>query len=199
MKPIVKLIPRNQKLKQVFRECQILQSPGQYVYTFTINICVCYLPPEESSRRVNPHGFYDTLITQIYQYQDNGNMNFICGDFNGRYGVEDDFIEGVDPVCERHVVDHKRNKFGDLLLDFLINVNYCMLNGRNHTSNDFTSVSTKGLAVVDYALTPYEYLPLCSNVRIRRAIELFRDADLLGYCNPQGVISDHYLVSWSLD
>ena len=59
------------------------------------------------------------------------------------YGVEDDFIEGVDPVCEPHVVDHKRNKFGDLLLDFLINVNYCMLNGRNHTSNDFTSVSTK--------------------------------------------------------
>ena len=56
------------------------------IHNFAINICVCYLhvPPEESSRRVNPHDFYDTLISQIYQYQDNGNMNFICGDFNGR-------------------------------------------------------------------------------------------------------------------
>ena len=33
-------------------------------------ICVCYLPPEGSSRNVDLRGFFDTLLSQIYVYQD---------------------------------------------------------------------------------------------------------------------------------
>ena len=36
------------------------------------------------------------------------------------------------------------NKYGHSLIDFLINSNFCILNGRNSVKNDFTSVSTKG-------------------------------------------------------
>ena len=31
-------------------------------------ICVCYLSPEGSSRQVDPHEYFDNLLTQIYIY-----------------------------------------------------------------------------------------------------------------------------------
>ena len=37
-----------------------------------LNICVCYLPSEGSSRHVDPHAFFDNLLLQIYIYQDIG-------------------------------------------------------------------------------------------------------------------------------
>ena len=46
-------------------------------------ICVCYLPPENSTRAINVNEFFDTLITQIYSYQNN-TIQFICGDLNSR-------------------------------------------------------------------------------------------------------------------
>ena len=72
-----------------------------------LNICVCYLPPEGSSRHVDPHAFFDNLLSQIYIYQDIGPY-LICGDFNARCSNEPDYIEGVDDIVERHVVDYKR-------------------------------------------------------------------------------------------
>ena len=116
-----------------------------------INGCVCYLPPDNTTRRVDPHEFYDNLVSQIYMYQNQGTF-FLCGDFNYRCGNDCDFIEGVDPVEERQVVDFNKNVYGDILLEFLININCVMVNGRNMKSddaNDYTSVSHRGLAVVD--------------------------------------------------
>lgn len=63
-------------------------------------ICVCYLPPENSTRAVNVNEFYDTLLTQIYTYQ-NLSIQFICGDFNSRVSDMDDYIAGVDILSER--------------------------------------------------------------------------------------------------
>ena len=34
-------------------------------------ICVCYLPPENSTRAINANEFFDTLTSQIYTYQKN--------------------------------------------------------------------------------------------------------------------------------
>ncbi len=46
-------------------------------------ICVCYLSPEKSTRNSNPDEFYDTLLSQIFMYQNHGTF-YVCGDFNGR-------------------------------------------------------------------------------------------------------------------
>jgi hypothetical protein len=50
-------------------------------------------------------------------YQKEGNF-YICGDFNSRIGEELDYIEGVDNVPERNVVDFKRNMYCDQFIEF---------------------------------------------------------------------------------
>ena len=74
---------------------------------------------------------------------------YVYGDFNVRCGDLNDFIRGVDCIPDREIIDFHLNKYGELLIDFLINTNMCFLNGRGK-NNDFTSVSTNGRAVVDY-------------------------------------------------
>ena len=62
-------------------------------------------------------------------------------------------------ICERNV-DFKTNYYGNVLLEFLINSNLCLLNGRNFTHNDFTSISAKGSSVVDYCIVSQDDLSL---------------------------------------
>lgn len=162
-----------------------------------INICVCYLSPEGSSRHVDPHDYFTNLLNQLYVYGDNGPF-IICGDFNSRCGDEQDFIVGVDDIPLRECIDFKRNSHGDLLLDFLINSNCIMMNGRCKGLNDFTSVSTKGLAVVDYAIVGHEFLSQCDNFHVLRAQDAFIQSNLLGRCDPQHNISDHSLIYWDV-
>ena len=115
---------------------------------------MCYLPPEHSFRYYDVNKFYDTLLSLIYQYKNEGIL-YICGDFNSRCGDNDDFIRGIDDVIERDVIDFNMNRYGDLLIEFLINVNMCMLNGRNNTYNAFTSISSKDKSVVDYCIVSH--------------------------------------------
>ena len=81
----------------------------------------------------------------------------LCGDFNARCGDESDFIKGVDGVPQRDVIDDKMNPFGQLLIDFLIDYNLCMINGRNG-ENNFTNINGNGSSVVDYIIVPHEQL-----------------------------------------
>ena len=81
---------------------------------------------------------------------------YICGDFNARCGEATDFIEGVDNLPIRTALDFTHNAYSDVFIDFLINVNCCIVNGRNSIQDDFTYVSTRGSSVVDYCLVPYE-------------------------------------------
>ncbi|CAC5394515.1 unnamed protein product [Mytilus coruscus] len=71
--------------------------------------CVVYLPPENSTRAVNVDEFLESLMTQIYTIP-NGKQCYLCGDFNSRCGDLNDFVEGVDTLPERQVVDYKTNK-----------------------------------------------------------------------------------------
>jgi len=103
--------------------------------------CVCYLPPENSSRTVEyVNGFYEHLLTNIYEYKKEG-LIFICGDFNSQCGTIDDIIVSVDDVPQRSIIDYGANYYGELLIDFFINTctNMIMLNGWNSSDNNFTS------------------------------------------------------------
>ena len=160
-----------------------------------INVCVCYLSPEGSSHMVEPHECFDQLLSQIYMFQNNGQY-IICGDFNARCGNEADYIEEVDDVIERSIVDHRKNHYGDILLDLLINSNCVMLNGRCAGDNDFTSISVKGVSVVDYVVVPHDYLHKCSGFCVKRAHDLFVQTDLLGRCDLDRNLSDHSMLVW---
>ena len=124
----------------------------------SFNLCVCYLPPEGSSRYVNVDEFFDNLLTKVYQYQNMGQY-YICGDFNSRLGDLVDYIEGVDEVPPRDILDFSKNAHGQYFCNFFTDSNCCILNGRvDPTKNDYTSISVKGKAVVDYFAVPYTSL-----------------------------------------
>ena len=95
-----------------------------------------------------PAAYKLTAQACINKYQNDGDIS-ICGDFNSRCNLEY-FIAGVDDVPQRNVVDFKTKSYGEILIE--INTNLCILNGRNCLSNDFTSISVKGLSAVDYCL-----------------------------------------------
>lgn len=157
-------------------------------------ICVCYLPPSGTSREVDSNAFFDTLMTQVYTYQKLG-MFYICGDVNSRIADEADYIPGVDNIPERIVLDFTRNQYCEAFIDFLINVNCCVLNGRN-VKRDFYTY--RNVSVVDYCFVPYDNLELYQNFEVTPSSEMF-DQFCLGICDPLHNIPDHNLLSWTLD
>ena len=159
--------------------------------------CVCYLPPENSSRRVDVNDFFDNLLSDFYQFQNMG-LVFISGDFNSRCGELEDFIAGVDNIVPRHVIDFKSNYYGERFIDFLINANLCMLNGRyNDCLNNFTSVSTKGSSVVDYCIVPHNDLNCFSDFGVTSTLELINAVPELCQVASAG-LPDHSLLSWKI-
>ena len=81
----------------------------------------------------------------------------------------------IDEFQEREVIDFTNNMYGNILLDFLIKRNMYMLNGRKCINNDFTSVSTKGLAVVDYCFVSHDNLHMFDMFNVIRALVLCQD------------------------
>ena len=90
-----------------------------------------------------------------------------------------DYISGLDVLPERNTVDFTVNSYGELFIDFLINTNLCVLNGRNSVKNDFTSISVKGCSVVDYCITPYDSLNYFTDFTVTRTTDLINKADAL--------------------
>ena len=72
----------------------------------------------------------------------------------------------------------------------------CILNGRNAVNNDFTSISEKGLAVVDYVFVPNEGLKLFRNMEVIGARELFDKAKCVPCFGLS--ITDHSLLKWDM-
>ena len=66
-----------------------------------------------------------------------------------------------------------------------------MLNVRCLGTHDYTSMSTKGLTVVDYVIVSQHRLHQCKNMRVVRA-----QTDLLGRVNPEDNMSDHFMLMW---
>ena len=93
------------------------------------------------------------MILKFYDYQNEGNV-IICGNFSSRCGDESDFTKGVDGVRPREVIDGKLNSYGQLLIEFLIDCNLCMINGRN-VENDFTNINGNRKSVVENIIVPH--------------------------------------------
>ena len=154
---------------------------------FNFSIAICYLPPNESTRPNDQEKFFEDLIQQVYCNQSKGNT-IICGDFNARCGSNTEYIEGVDDVKPRTVIDQTENHNGDLFCEFLSDINFAMVNGRIGV-NDYTYISPRGKAVVDYICVPYEQLNNVLDFNVLRMSDIIND---IGY-NPNS-IPDHSLL-----
>ena len=131
-----------------------------------VGICVCYLPPAGSSRGDKSQEFFDSLKSLIIDNYHMGSF-LICGDLNARCGILDD-APGSDEIPTRIVVDKISNQFGKELIEMLRALELCILNGRfDPTKDNFTSVSTKGLSVVDYCIIPNAFINLFENFHVQ--------------------------------
>ncbi len=74
-----------------------------------------------------------------------------------------------------------------------------MLNGRCNGSNDYTSVSTKGLAVVDYVIVSQDIVHRCEDVTVTRAGDIFTRTGLVSCCDTSHNLPDHSLVLWKIN
>ncbi|CAC5415578.1 unnamed protein product [Mytilus coruscus] len=137
---------------------------------FILCVAVCYLPPNESSRLNDQELFFENLLHQVYCYQSIGNI-VICGDFDSRTGNKSDYIEGVDEISPRSVIDVNENYNGDLFIDFLTNINFAMLNGKIGL-NDFTYISPQGKSVVDYMCVPREQFNEFLDFKVLKMIDI---------------------------
>ncbi|VDH96384.1 Hypothetical predicted protein [Mytilus galloprovincialis] len=164
---------------------------------FQFNACVCYLPPVDSTRNVDAQDFYDTVLSQIHTYGKTG-LFFMCGDLNSRCADMEDFIPGVDDIIERDVIDYVSNAYGEILCDFLINSNCCILNGRNTKRNNYTYVSTRGSSVVDYCIVPYENVCRFTDFEVSTMSELMQNYNLFDSVDQCVSKPDHSLLAWNM-
>ena len=153
----------------------------------------CYLPPEDSPWGRNADDFFNHLLSLIYMYDDADNI-FISGDLNARVGDLQDYVQFVDDIPARNVVDYTRNSHGQCLIDFLLESKLCIANGRVQGSDNFTCISTKGKSVVDYFLVNHSSLVNCSEWKVitpSEALSIFKLESLVSNrCKPP----DHSIV-----
>ena len=159
-------------------------------------LCVCYLPPVNSSRSVCADKYFEDLLQRVYLYQNQGEI-VICGDLNCRIGDKNDFVVGVDDIPIRNTVDYFENSNGTIFLDFLHRSNMCVLNGRGST-NDFTCVSQRGASVVDYCLVSHGSLGNGWNFNIHRARDIFHISGCMDGTFSENILPDHSLLTWDL-
>lgn len=164
-------------------------------YCDSFKLCVCYLPPERSSRAVNAQTFYEDLLQQVYTHQDELPI-VICGDFNSRIGCKPDFIEGVDNIPERKPMDTKCNAHGNCLLEFLLSTNFCVVNGRS-VQDDFTCVSGQGMSVVDYCIIPHEHFNKVKNFAVSLTRSVIEQAGGIGELDISRGVPDHSILTWT--
>ncbi len=65
------------------------------------------------------------------------------------------YIEDIESITERYVVDLDINSYGDNLIEILTDSSCCVVNGRTSICNDFTLIRSTDRSVVDYCITPH--------------------------------------------
>ena len=117
----------------------------------------------------------------------------MCGDFNGRIGDIDELSEfdAID-IVKRHVIDNTVNQHGHSFMKFLNEAKMCILNSRfGEDDNNFTTVSTRGKAIVDYICVPHETMELCVNFKVRTARSIIVGGNLVGLLGDRSKAPDH--------
>lgn len=157
-------------------------------------LCVCYLPPSNSTRGNTGDEFFNHLKCSVCSLQDIDTY-FICGDFNARCSNLEDTSSPIPNIPKRSVTDSApANSHGKEMIDFLRTYSICMLNGRTMESTKFTSISTKGSAVVDYCLVPIDTYSKFVNFEVVDIVSLADDLKI----NVAAKTPDHSLLQWDL-
>ena len=135
--------------------------------------------------------FFAHLNHLMYMYSDLDAV-YLAGDLNGRIGQRSDFIEEVDDVPPRTPIDLQVKGHGEAILDFCTETKVCIVNGRISPLNDnFTSISNKGTAVVDYFLTRHDDLSRIKHFEVITMTSVIESMGVHGIVATPSGISDH--------
>ena len=150
------------------------------------------MPPENSVWGRDSQEFLSHVLSNIYINNDCDAI-FVCGDLNAIIGALDDLSEFDDVnSVNRQVIDKTINQHGHSFIEFLNEAKMCILNGRfNEADNNFTSVSTRGKAVVDYICIPHDTMAQCVNFKVRTARSIIEDGNLFGLLGDRSKAPDH--------
>ena len=164
------------------------------VTNYKLMLITVYLPPDNSIYGRDSSMFFSHLTSLIYLTSDYDAV-YVAGDLNGRIWNRLDFIEPLDDVPTRTAIDQSVKGHGEAILDFCHETKFCVINGRISPLNDnYTSISTKGTAVVDYFLTSHENL---KNVQHFMVMTISSLVDSLGahiVATSPNKISDHSML-----
>ena len=139
--------------------------------------------------------FYNTLMAQVYLHWD-GSPTLICSDFNGRIGTKQD---SSDETIRPHVaIDAVHKNQGEHLLQFLSDTRFCTVNGRFDIQRDnYTSISQRGSAVVDFIIVPGAQLNNISDFHVTTMTDAL---DLYGITpHSRAKVPDHSSLTCTMD
>ena len=164
---------------------------------YEIVIYAVHLPPENSPWGRNATDFYAHLLGQIYLLSDKDAI-FVCGDLNSRIGELSDIISDIDGIPRRVVLDKNVNQHGHTFIDFLIDSKMCVLNGRFCNSSDnFTSVSTKGRSVVDFISVPHDCFSFCENFEVISPTSIINNYNMQSLLGERSRVPDHNFLCFT--
>ena len=73
---------------------------------------------------VDAEQYFEELMCQCHTRGHDGVL-LVGGDFNARCVDHSEYIEGVDQVTHRDMLDHTSKTYGDLLIDVMLSINVC--------------------------------------------------------------------------
>lgn len=153
-----------------------------------------YLPPENSPRGRDAQGFFSHILAQLYMLADADSI-FLTGDFNSRLGSLSDIIIETDTVPTRRIIDTSINQHEHDMLEFMIEAKLCTLNGRFNSDDDnYTSISTKGKAIVDYICVPHDVLQTIKTFEVLNINSVVNSGQLHGLIGQRARLPDHSVL-----
>ena len=137
------------------------------LYDYALAVASCYLSPENSPWGRNADEYFGNVVNFIYSSYNEIDCFILCGDFNARIGALHDYIPNIDNISIRKSIDSHVNNHGKSFIDFLLETNFCILNGRVNPENDcYTCTTSRGSSVVDYDVTAHNTLHITKKKKI---------------------------------
>ena len=165
----------------------------QHKFTgFQFIVFSCYLPPEESPWGRDSTAYFGHLLSQVY-FHNYVDCVFICTDTIGRTGSLCEYVSAVDHyIPTRVLIDNDKNKHGESFVDFMLESEMCIVNGRVTAENDdFTS---KGRSVVDHIRMPHECVRNCVHFGVHNTKDLITKLNLQGLIGKGCKPPDHAVL-----
>ena len=129
-------------------------------YQKNSKIGCAYIPPKNSTYVGLRNDYFTMLEEEVARYTESHHI-ILCGDLNSRTGRAPDYDNNINVFNERCNEDGVINKYGRSLLNFCINTELKIANGRMFDDKGidrYTYYSPMGASTIDYMILREDYM-----------------------------------------